>query len=96
MSADKKISRRGFLAATTTTAAVAASGRATKASTASVSRPRISPNEKVNVGMIGLGGRCRHLAEECKGIPEMQIVAVCDCFGPRVKEFMEGVGKGQK
>ena len=95
MSANKKMTRRTFLAAATTTAAAAATGCGTKPKTACASPRSISPNEKVNVGMIGLGGRCRHLAQTCLGIPEMRIVAACDCFGPRVKEFLDGVGKGQ-
>jgi len=87
MSTSKKMTRRTFLGTTTTTAAVAATAR--------VSASRVSANEKVNIGLIGLGGRCRHLAETCLPIPEMQIVAVCDCFEPRVKELMGGVGKGK-
>ncbi len=52
------------------------------------------PNEKVNVGMIGLGGRCRHLAGTCSRIPGMQVVAVCDCFKPRVDDFVANVDAG--
>ena len=43
-----------------------------------------SANEKVTVGLIGLGGRCRDVAKTCLNIPQMRIVAVCDCFKPRV------------
>jgi predicted dehydrogenase len=95
MNANKRMSRRTFLAATTATGAAAAAGCATRPRTARISSRKVSANEKVYVGVIGLGGRCRHLAQTCLGIPEMQIVAACDCFGPRVKEFLGGVGKEQ-
>ena len=95
MSAKKTTTRRAFLAATTSTAAVAITGVATKANAAPVSPGTTSPSERVRVGLIGLGGRCRHLAKTCLGIPQMQIVAVCDCFKPRIDEFLGSVGKDQ-
>jgi predicted dehydrogenase len=49
------------------------------------------PSEQVNVGLIGLGGRCRWLTETCLGIPEMRIVAVCDCFKPRVDACLKSM-----
>jgi len=54
----------------------------------------VSPNDRVKVGLIGLGGRCRHLAGTCLGIPQMEIAAVCDCFEPRVDEFLKSPGEG--
>ena len=56
---------------------------------------RTGANEKVNVAIIGLGGRARGIASTCLGIPEMRIVAVCDCFAPLCTKFVEAVGKGQ-
>lgn len=41
-------------------------------------------NEIVNVAIVGLGGRSRDIVATALGIPGMRIVAVCDCFGPRV------------
>ena len=41
-------------------------------------------NEIINVGIVGLGGRSRDIVATALGIPQMRIVAVCDCFGPRV------------
>ena len=58
-------------------------------------------NDKVVVGLIGLGGRCRGVAEHCLGqrsgpmIEDMRIAAICDIFKPRCDEFLEGVGKDQ-
>jgi hypothetical protein len=92
---DKQWTRRAFLAATSTTAAAIVTGCATKASTAKVGPRKISPNEKVKVGLIGLGGRCREIAKTCLRIPDMQIVAVCDCFQPRVDAFLSDTGKEQ-
>lgn len=54
-----------------------------------------SANERVIVGIIGLGGRARTIASTCKGIPEMKVVAVCDCFKPAVDEFVKHVGQDQ-
>ncbi|MHB8903037.1 MAG: Gfo/Idh/MocA family protein [Thermoguttaceae bacterium] len=53
-------------------------------------------NEKVKVGLIGLGGRCQGLSRDCLLVPEMQIVAACDIFKPRVDAFLGSVGKDQK
>jgi len=56
---------------------------------------RVGANEKVRVGIIGLGGRARGVAATCLGIPQMRIVAVCDCFAPLCNKFVQAVGKGQ-
>ena len=58
---------------------------------------RVGPgaNEKVIVGLIGLGGRCRGISRDCLGVAEMRVVAACDCFGPRVDSFLASSGKGQ-
>jgi len=59
MSEQSKLSRRAFLAATTTTAVVAASGKAFSdaPNTARVVPGKESPNEKLNVAAIGAGGK---------------------------------------
>ena len=56
---------------------------------------RPGANDKVNVAIIGLGGRARGVASTCLGIPEMRIVAVCDCYGPLCRAFATAVGKDQ-
>ena len=58
-------------------------------------RPVPSAIDRVNVGIIGLGGRCRTIAHDCLGIPEMRIVAVGDCFQPHIDAFQKSVGKDQ-
>ncbi len=58
MSSQRKIGRREFLAST----AVVVTGYAAGGNIAVAAGRRQSPNETVNVGLIGLGGRCKHLA----------------------------------
>ena len=53
-------------------------------------------NDKLNVGIIGLGGRARTIAKTCLQIPQMRVAAVCDCFAPRCGQFIDAVGKDQK
>ncbi len=52
-------------------------------------------NDKVNVAIIGLGGRARDIAKTCFEVPQVQIVAICDCFKPAVDRFNEELGKGR-
>ncbi len=52
-------------------------------------------NDRVNVAVIGLGGRARGVAQTCLGVPEMRIVAICDIFKPACDAFLAGVGKDQ-
>ncbi len=91
MSIKKKIGRRAFLATT----AAAVTGYVTRGNTASGARRKESPNEIVNIGLIGLGGRCMRVAESCLNIPQMRIVAVCDCFKPKVDSCLSKTGKGR-
>lgn len=52
-------------------------------------------NEKVQVGIIGLGGRAGDIAKTCFGVPQIQIVAICDCFKPSIERFQNALGKEQ-
>lgn len=58
-------------------------------------KKRPGPNEVVNVGLIGLGGRCKDIVANSVGIPQMRIVAVCDIFEPDMQEFMKNQPEGQ-
>ena len=49
---------------------------------------RVGANEQVKVGMIGLGGRSRWIVGEASGVPELRIVAVCDCYPLRCDKFL--------
>src|SRR5439155_3031773 len=37
-------------------------------------------NDTINVGLIGFGGRCRHLLQSLVKIPKVRIAAVCDVW----------------
>ena len=84
----KRLSRRDVLKAAAATAPMIVSAKA-------LGRDGPSANEKVVVGLIGLGGRCRGLAKDCMLVPDMQIVAACDIFKPRVDTFLKTNGKDQ-
>jgi len=85
MSSEHALTRRAFLAATTTTAIAAATAQP---NTATVVPGKVSPNETINVALIGLGGRCHEIVRTCLGIPNVRIVAACDCFKPRVDNYL--------
>ncbi len=73
---DSKLTRRAFLAAATTSAVLA--GCATKGprlSTARVIPRKLSPNEKLNIAGIGVGGMGRGDIMNCRS---ENIVALCD------------------
>lgn len=53
---------------------------------------RPGPNDIVNVGLIGLGGRCNDVAKTALNVSSMRIRAVCDCFKPRVDSCMQAFG----
>ncbi|MBN1346415.1 MAG: Gfo/Idh/MocA family oxidoreductase [Phycisphaerae bacterium] len=83
------LSRRGFLKAAASTGPLIMSAKA-------FGQKKPSANEIVNVGMIGLGGRCKSMVKPCSKLPQMRVVAVCDCFKPRVDEFMKLQPEGWK
>jgi predicted dehydrogenase len=45
-------------------------------------------NEKVNVGVIGCGGRS-WLVSEAKDVKAFRVVAACDCMFPRAEKFVK-------
>lgn len=83
------LSRRGFLKIAAASAPMIISARA-------LGLEGPSANEILNVGLIGLGGRCRDIAATCLKIPHMRIAAVCDCFKPRVDSAVENLSKDVK
>ena len=56
---------------------------------------RPGANERVNVGIIGLGGRATDIARTCFSVPQVRLAAVCDCFLPRCKDFAKRIDKPQ-
>jgi predicted dehydrogenase len=67
-------SRRSFLTST-------AAGAAALAFPATAAR---GANETLNVGLIGVGGRCRALASALVKVPDVRIAAVSDVYGPHL------------
>lgn len=74
---EMSLSRRAFLAATTTSAVMTFTGAATAPNTAKVVPRKVSPNEKLNVAAIGAGGKGAGDIMACKERGE-NIVALCD------------------
>ncbi len=91
---DTRMHRRGFL-------------RTTSAAAAGISLPYLIPshvlggpnqpgaNERVNVGIIGLGGRAQDIAGTCFAVPQVRLAAVCDCFAPRCHDFAKRINRPQ-
>jgi predicted dehydrogenase len=66
-------SRRSFLRASATTAAFAL--------------PAINAlgaNERLNIGLIGTGGRCRHLMQALARLPNTRMAGLCDVYEPNL------------
>lgn len=79
---DSHLSRRAFLAATTTTA-LAGAAWTQQPNTARVVPRRVSPNEKLNVAGIGVGGKGTH---DILSFRRENIVALCDVDIERAAE----------
>jgi predicted dehydrogenase len=69
------LSRRSFLTAT------AASAVALPAS----AQP-VGANERINIGLIGTGGRCRHLMQALARVPNTRMSALCDIYEPHLAQ----------
>lgn len=79
--------RREFLTRVAGTAAVASMGSA-------FSRRRVpGSNERVNVGLIGCGGRGRLLARLAREVPNVDFVAVCDVYDSHMAQGREEAGE---
>jgi len=71
---DKNVTRRAFLAAATTSTVLSACAT-TRVNTAKVVPGRVSPNERLNIAGIGVGGMGRANIDACS---TENIVALCD------------------
>jgi predicted dehydrogenase len=69
--------RREFLAAGT---AALLSGALTE------SARGFQANDTLRVGLIGVGGRCRHLVKSFPALPNVRIIAVCDVWDQNLEE----------
>ncbi|MBX9680184.1 MAG: Gfo/Idh/MocA family oxidoreductase [Gemmataceae bacterium] len=66
-------SRRVFLQSTAAIAALAPAGCSA-----------LGANERLNIGLIGAGGRCRHLMRSLGQIENVRIGALCDVYEPNI------------
>src|SRR5437588_11028416 len=73
---EQSLSRRSFLQAT-----AAASTLALPAS----AQPQ-GANERINIGLIGTGGRCRHLMGALAKVPNTRMAALCDVYEPHLEQ----------
>jgi predicted dehydrogenase len=73
--AKRGLSRRSFLKASAATAALAVP--AVNA---------LGANERLNIGLIGTGGRCRHLMQALARVPNVRMNALCDVYEPHLNE----------
>ena len=90
---DIKLTRRAFLAATTTTAAIGVVGCATGPNLARVVPRKISPNEKANVAAIGAGGKGNSDIMNCR---HENVVALCDVDWSRAEEAFYRLPKAKQ
>lgn len=71
MSASGPLSRRSFLTASAAASVTAFGVPAVHA---------LGANETINIGLLGVGGRCRHLLQSLVKVPKVRIAAVCDVW----------------
>ncbi len=89
---NSKLTRRAFLAATTTTALASATW-AQQPNTAQVIPRKLSPNEKMNIAGIGVGGMGRGDIMSCRS---ENIVALCDVDWERAAETFHNLPDAKK
>jgi len=87
-----KPTRRDFLG---TTAAAAAAGWASTGLYADDAAARPGPNETVNMGLIGCGGRGRAVMARFAALPGCRVIGVCDVNSSRTDQARKQFG-GEK
>ena len=73
---NRATSRRAFLGATAAASALALPASA---------QP-VGANERLNIGLIGTGGRCRHLMQALARVPNTRMTALCDVYEPNLEQ----------
>ena len=56
----------------------------------------LGANDKIRVGAIGTGGRCQSLMKIFLDNPSVDLVAVCDVYGPRRDKALKIAGPDAK
>src|SRR5437879_8566037 len=54
----------------------------------------VGANDRVNVGLIGCGGRGHLVAKLMREVPKVEIAAVCDVYDPQAAAAQERAGPG--
>ena len=81
------LSRRSFLSASAATAAASAL-------TLPASAQPVGANERLNIGLIGTGGRCRHLMQALARVPNTRMAALCDVYDPHLEQAQKLAAPG--
>jgi predicted dehydrogenase len=84
------VSRREFLKGT----ALAGAGAAVLGGLAPAKV--LGANDKIRIGAIGTGGRCQYLMKIFKNEPSVDLVAVCDVYGPHRDKALQIAGPDAK
>src|SRR5262245_19619626 len=77
--------RRSFLLSAGAAAAAVAGSSATA----------FAANETLNIGLIGTGGRCRHLLRSLLKIPNTRVIAISDVWDFALNETQKMLGKSK-
>jgi len=99
MTMSNDLTRRDFVKKAAGLTAAGALAATTSASYAAPARRTFGPNDRINVGCIGIGGRGSGLLGQALGLSEsgggLQVVAVCDVYQKRLNRAAERA-KGAK
>jgi len=84
------LNRRDFLkVAGTTTAATALGTRVYALSTPAVSAVPVSPNDHIQIALIGAGGQGQYDTRVAAQVPGVKVVAAADCYDGRLEHCKE-------
>ena len=85
------LNRRDFLkVAGTTTAATALGTRVYALSTPAVSAVPVSPNDHIQIALIGAGGQGQYDTRVAAQVPGVKVVAAADCYDGRLEHCRTG------
>lgn len=94
MSRKHRLSRRTFLARTSSSAAAACAAPLVLPASAVGAGDRPAPSERVHVGMIGVGRQARHAnMKQLVRMDDVQVVAVCEVDSWRLDQAKQAVEK---
>ena len=83
--------RREFVTASAAAAGTSLLGLDAMAET--LAKRRLSPQDEINVGVIGVGSRGQYLMRLFLRIPDVRVTALCDVYEPRFAEGREITGE---